>query len=233
MDRLNRARGYSVIELLVVLFIIGILALVGIGQIGDRRASSVRTLVNQVDGILMQAQKASMSTGRDIMLSVNGTWTTVGEPSLAGSSPLVIDGRPFDPAILAPVATSPRIGSDADRFVSRYSQKAKDHLYAAVATNADANDAVADLAALPPFSTNADFLAAFNNRLSTGDAKNVIVSGNTKRFLEGFSIAIVSIEGGTGNVWSSGPMALIVVPANSAATHRFYKAADGNGWRRI
>lgn len=232
--RENQSRsGYSLIELLVVLVIVGILSVVGLATFGDRRGSAVKALIGQVDGVIMQAQKVTVSTGRDVMLSVNGTWTATGVPSLTGSGPLIIDGRPFDPVTAVPTFASPRIGSPSDVFVSLFQTKNKDHSMAGVATGADGNSAADSIRAVPPFSTDASFRKALDNKLCMGGHKDVLVSGSTNRYLTGFSVVIVSINSSTGDVITSGPVGVLVVPENSATVYRFYRAEGGTEWRRI
>lgn len=67
------SRGFSLIELLVVLIIAGILAMVGITSLGSRRKAAVRDLTLQMYSVLVDAQQLARSTGQMVTLHVKGT----------------------------------------------------------------------------------------------------------------------------------------------------------------
>jgi prepilin-type N-terminal cleavage/methylation domain-containing protein len=64
--------GYSLIELLVVLAIIGILATVGVTTMGSKRKAAVRELTQQMASAFSDAQQLARSTGRQVILHVKG-----------------------------------------------------------------------------------------------------------------------------------------------------------------
>lgn len=74
--RLRRpaASGYSLIELLVVLAIVGILAIAGVTMIGNRQSGAVRGLLDEVEGALSNAHQTAVATGRDVEIVTWGTW---------------------------------------------------------------------------------------------------------------------------------------------------------------
>jgi len=65
-------------ELLVVLAIIGILAVVGISSLGNRQGSSVRSLLDEVEGSIDNAHQLAAATGRDMAIVDWGSWTPAG-----------------------------------------------------------------------------------------------------------------------------------------------------------
>jgi len=68
-EKLKKSRGFTLIEMLVVMVIIALLALVGAGLYTRyRRAERVRTVALQIEGLIMEAQsRAKASQSRDII----------------------------------------------------------------------------------------------------------------------------------------------------------------------
>ena len=72
--RRHMASGYSLVELLVVLAIVGILAIAGVTMIGNRQSGAVRGLLDELEGALTNARQAAVATGRDVEIVTGGTW---------------------------------------------------------------------------------------------------------------------------------------------------------------
>lgn len=64
--------GYSLIELLVVLVIVGILAAVGVFMLGSRPRNAVRDLTQQIASSLAEAQQLARTTGYEVTLHSKG-----------------------------------------------------------------------------------------------------------------------------------------------------------------
>jgi prepilin-type N-terminal cleavage/methylation domain-containing protein len=229
--------GYSLIELLVVVAIVGVLTLVGLSTLGDRRGNSVRSVMDQIEGVLMNAQNAAVLSSMDIYVSSTGNWTD-------GS--LIIDARPLNPAVVSypPTAANIKAGVDANRlggnsecFRSRYLTD-RDHQSAGVNTGTNwyntALGSATDLVSTSPVSTNAGLVAAMGNPLCLGTAGGdsyVILNGQTRRFETGFKVVVVGLTNGA--PVSGGPIGVILVPANSSNVYKFYKQGGSTTWRRL
>nr|WP_320131592.1 prepilin-type N-terminal cleavage/methylation domain-containing protein [uncultured Holophaga sp.] len=233
MRRKPLSQGFTLIELLVVLVIVGVLAIVGVTTLTPRPSVSVRSVLDEVEGTLVAAQKSTMTTSRDIFLSSSGDWV---------SGTLVLDGRPLlstlaDPLTAADLvagADNKRVGGNNECFRSR-SPKDRDHSYAGIETGngwyAAALAGGPGLADTAPINTQADFVAALGNPLFTGAANTIVINGLTKRFATGFSVVVVGLR--DGQPVPGGPIGVIVVPQNSASVYKFYKSASSAEWRKL
>jgi len=235
-------RGYTLFELLVVLIIVGILAVGAVTTIGNKRSGSVRSLLDEVEGTLVGAQQGTGVGLTNVTLLADGTWTSA-------SNRLYLDGRPFDPKypatdfLVAANVWDPtkRIGSLADRFISRYTMNARDHLYAGViTTDSEQTTALggrtwlaadAFVAGLPAsLKTPLTDALSSTNRLFKGAQNTVEINSQTRRFTTGFHVCIVGLAGGF--PYPKGSMGVLVVPANSATIYKFYIREGETTWRR-
>ncbi|HET6329538.1 MAG TPA: type II secretion system protein [Holophagaceae bacterium] len=69
----SRPKGFSLIELLVVLAIVGILVGVGLNFSLSRPSTAVRGITNDVYGVLQAAQNLARNSGRNVALQTSGT----------------------------------------------------------------------------------------------------------------------------------------------------------------
>jgi prepilin-type N-terminal cleavage/methylation domain-containing protein len=256
-------RGYSMIEMLMVLAIVAILAVVGVSMIGNKSAGSVRSVMDEVEGTLMAAQKLAVSAGKDAQIVTQGNWA----PGDIGNPPLIITyGANQTPAnILAAGLTA----AESFKVALVYNGTtpvglARDHQYAgivpvlgvgsgwwATSLTATGGRANPDLSAISLFtapsgsSTVATATSAFQGLLDNGNTSanlfqggvttnTIRVSGTNKRFDQTFFIKVVGLRGGS--PIPGGPMGLLVGLANGATIYKFYNPGVLNGdgiWRRI
>jgi prepilin-type N-terminal cleavage/methylation domain-containing protein len=246
------SRGVSLIEMLVVLVILGVLAVAGVSMIGNRGAGSVRTVMDELEGTLMSAQKLAVATGQDVTLASQGDW----DP--ASATPMIL-ARTTN-STLAPAAIIAQGLTDPASFLLDLvyhagiaTGLARDHAYAGVVTVASAGwwatamGAMAngrqnqDLTTVEPFKDQAGFtgiLGTSTQNLFQGGAASATgtlqVSGTNKRFTSTTWIEVVGLA--NGGPYPGAPMGLLVVQANGGTVFKFYNpgVANGNGlWRRI
>jgi prepilin-type N-terminal cleavage/methylation domain-containing protein len=251
-------RGYSLIELVLVVTIVGILAVIGVSLMGNRKAESVRTLMDQLEGSLDNARQLAVATGHDVNVYNWGTWDTTTNNSLvlaygdaqqtaadftstvnlllAGSGPNT--ATPYSATVAIPFRM---LANDAILTRARASLPNSDDWTTAMGA-APSGSKNADLTTLPPFTTAPfagliiDANLLFQGKTETnGIALPVTISGTSQRFTSSFIIEVVGTSPSSGPMAGS-PMGLLVVLANGAEVYKFYNPGvlEGNGqWRRI
>ena len=217
--RFRPCSGFSLIELLVVLAILGVLSMVGLSMLGDRKGNAVRGVMDEVEGVLLAAQRNSMATGADVLIEAKGTWTD-------GS--LTIDGRRT-----STTSSTTRTGSESEVFKSGYLKGRADHRYAGIVDTAGYGTALGSGSSLVDVSPGSEepFRAALGNNLCSAAGQTVTVSGLSKRFTKGFCIYITGLR--DGNPVIGGPVGVIVVPANTSGVYKFYRREGQTNWRRL
>ncbi|HEX9080661.1 MAG TPA: prepilin-type N-terminal cleavage/methylation domain-containing protein [Holophagaceae bacterium] len=208
------AQGYTLIELLVVLVIVGVLAIASVQMIGNRPASSVRSLMDELEGVIAAAHKSTTSTLGDITLTASGNWTAA------------------TPATLTYTGAT----GQADQFV--YNPSSRVLQYAAIDCGSGwSNDARDSLAGVVPFSTTPaasnTFLAAIASSAQLFKSGNPapVINGYSKTANSGFYIAVVGMRNGA--PISGGPVGFLVMPAGSGTVYKFYRSSSADSWRRL
>lgn len=219
----NRSSGFSFPELIVVLAIIGALSVAGYMYMVDNRAPAVKAILEEVEGVLVAAQRNTMSGTGDVVVIAQGTWQ--------GTTPTTVfrlDGRRFNPALTGGVYDRPRIGSMSEVFTSNFVTDRR-HQLAGVDTSGGADYTTAIAGSVPALS--AEMSGVLGTPLCMGVDNNVVVNGYTKRFTTGFYVAVVGLK--NGSPIPNGPVGLIVVPTNSAGIYKYFKADGDTTWRRL
>ena len=243
--------GYSLIELLVVLAIVGVLALVGATAMGNQRGTAVRSLLDEMEGTVLDAQHYAVMSGRDVALVSWGTAEdrrTLGLARGDAAQPTAAikafrDGLVAHPPILpdtdlgmtvAPLFT---ITQGREHQNSGIAVKGSTAWTTATGINQDLLTIAPFLsdvtAAVTPFS---DAFADTANLFQGGsDPSQVVISGASGRFTSSFNIRVVGSTR-AGEIVAGGAQGLLVVLNNGATVYKFYNPgrAQGDGkWRRI
>ena len=233
----NPQKGYSLIELLVVLAIVGILAIAGISMMGNRSGGAVRGVLDEIEGSLLNAHKLAVATGRDVLIVTQGDW-------MGATTPLIMTRGVVTPTSTpATILADGQLASESFRVALSGTVRSREHMNAGIPVQgsawwANAQGANQLLKDVEPFKSDAAFKAAAittPNYLFLGAAANSVrISGGDKRFTSTFVIPVVGLS--NDNAIPGGAMGMIVVQANGATIYKFYNPGvrDGDGkWRRI
>lgn len=235
----STCRGYSLVELLVVLVIVGVLAIAGISMLGNRSSTSVRSVMDDLEGTLASAHKAAVASGNDILVVTTGEW--------AAANPLLMA---YGPTTLATsvIRDAGKTASESFRVGTTGTGLRPEHQRAGIVTKANASwwgtatTGCQVLTEVPPFKSVPatgfkDILGqADSNLFQGGTSDNTLrINGFSKRFMATFWIQVVSLQNG-GPV-QGGPCGLIVGLENGATIYKFYNPGVLNGnngqWRKI
>ena len=255
-SHLRRCRGYSLIELLVVLVIVGILAVVGVIMIGNRPAGSVRAVLDELEGVLASAQKRAVATGQDVVISTSGDWgvpniLTMTYTGATGGDGFTLAHRDSGGVAVAllrehlhggVVTVDNAAWWDAARGTSTDLSAVAPFnntvLDSAAAAFQGAKTPVVPATVPPTYEAGPSILANSNLNLFKGSTAGVVaaarISGTSKRFTTTFWIEVVGLRNGV--PIPGGPMGALVVLANGATIYKFYSPETSGGvrtWRRL
>lgn len=250
--RVRTSLGYSLIELLVVLAIVGILAVVGVYMLGNRQAGAVRAVMDEMEGALTSAHKAAAATGRDVAIVTWGNWSAATPLIVAHGDASLTDAQIQTTAnnLLLNIAPAAGLGPAGQSVAIAFRFQPNDPIqsrarFVAVGSPQWTNVMVSAagrtnqaLTSVEPFNTGPmTGLVADPNNLFTFSAatRRVVISGSNKRFTDTLIIPVVGTSS-TGGALPAGPMGMIVVLANGGSIYKFYnpgaRDSDGN-WRRL
>jgi len=216
-----RSSGYSLVELLLVLVIVGILALAGVMTIGNKRGSSVKSVMNQIEGVLAQGQQNAMRGGKDVPLLASGTTCAT----------MLLETGALNVGVSYPATAADAVGISRSQGELEQFRGSFDRYAGILPAGADANKILNDLKSIPTCAVD-PLLSAFDLCLFSGtDPVLVRITGDTKRFGKGFVIPVVPYVNGTPVITED--VGVIVVPPLSLTSYKFYRAVGSTQWRRM
>jgi len=240
MSHISCRRGYSLVELLVVLVIVGILAMVGVSMLGSRPSASVRTVMDELEGTISGAHKLAVATGRDVLLVSQGDWSASGTRMLLAYGDATLTSTVVrDNGLVA--SESFRLAVTAGNTGLR-----REHMYAGVVTDGNAawwttaSAGSKAIGSVAPFDATPGFSGLLTTASSNlfqggGTLATARISGANKRFTTSFWIEVVSLR--DGQPQPGGPLGVLVVLANGGQIYKYYNPGiidGGNGqWRKI
>jgi len=246
-------RGYSLIELLMVLVILSILSIAGVVYLGNRPSTGVRAILDELEGSLVEAQRLAIATGRDVTLATDGNWSAA-TPAVLVRGDATIPAAEWANILAAAQGTWPppkgtmtssqlnslgiafRLGTASGGGLTR------EHMNAGIAIDPTWWAAVQgggneDLNSITPFLGTGGFtgqLLDANLLFKNASDTTLSLSGTSKRFNQTFWIPVVGLTNGL--PVPGGPMGAIFVQGNGGSIYKFYNpgARQGDGkWRRI
>lgn len=206
-------RGFTLIELMTVLFIIGILAsAAGYYMIQPRQKPAVLNALNELEGLVSEAHKYSSATLGTVQINAAGSWA-------ARTFVINYQTRQPDGTFLAPV-NSFRAAS----FGSwTYAGVDSDGGQMGVAVGSQT------LASILP-NLSPDLAAEIGNALTTPLVNgNVQINAFNKQFMTPFCIPVVGLREGAS--FPGAPAGMIV--GTGSRIYKFYKAGPNDPWRRL
>jgi prepilin-type N-terminal cleavage/methylation domain-containing protein len=250
----RKASGYSLIELLVVLAILGILAMVGVSMIGSRSGAAVRTQLDELEGVLTDARKVSIATGRDVAVD---NWSNdlaspliiaCGDAALADSDLVATASSMLRGTSVTAVPYSQTVTVLYHQFANDVNQSRTRIVMPGTSDWATATGTTGyqNINTVAPFNgvtqpSFAGLVADANNFFNTVTTR-LVISGTSHRFTIGnpppgqtFIIQVVGTSPSAGPLPGS-PAGLIVIQQNGSEVYKFYNPGtrEGNGqWRRI
>jgi hypothetical protein len=229
---------------------------VGLAFLGNRKASSVRSMLDELEGALTNARSEAAATGRDVAVEVWGNWTA-GTPLVMayGDNSLTTGGVDN----LKAAATDLLAGSALPNVAYAQTVSVPFHFRPADVTYTRARvvlvgsgDWTAAMNAAPSGQTNTAYTAVdpfkagdpldgavsdANNLCGdgTGTVTKVVIGGGSQRFQTAICIQVVGTSPSAGPLPGS-PMGILVVQANGATVFKFYNPGvlEGDGqWRKL
>jgi prepilin-type N-terminal cleavage/methylation domain-containing protein len=250
--------GFSLLELITVLAIVAILAVGSALVMGNRQSGAVRATLDEIEGLISNAQHAAMATGRDVALVSWGAWDSsnplriaYGDATLARGSGSatnfivigisVIDGKPaMEGRPIIPENDGEYPIEAQQTVIVGYHYSPSDALQRKACLVMDGEDGKwekakgdknEDIREIVPFTTEMKDVLASGNNFCKGESNyisQVQINGYTKRFNKTAFIRVVA-TGNESAALPNGPMGLIVLMENGASIFKFYNPGGESG----
>lgn len=217
-------QGFSIIELLVVMAIIGVLALVAGNWYGATQPAAVKGTLNSMVGALNEARTVAQTTGRTVTLTTSGA-----QANLQISFPSLGDVTPAPANQALTIWRRDAAGRDAMRF-SGVDTNASWPVYAQAAPNPD--PLVGGVAAVTALFTNGTFPGT-SAKLFTGTTNSTFFFDSSGRASADFYVYVGGMRNGAS--YPSAPVGLVLV-TRANGIHAFYKPNAGDAaspWQRL
>lgn len=201
------ARGFSLIEMLVVLVIVGVLVMVAVSRIGNSRSNAVVSVTDQVEATLYAAQRVTTTSLGMVEITLSGSWEDRNLIlSYTGAAPadvfqytsLTANQPDFRKAGIDPTG--------GDKWPSMYGTK-------------------------PSFvgAEGTEVLAAMEQPLQGLAGKKVSITATRKEFSDPCFIAIVPMDDQRKPLYG-GPMGLVVMQGH--LIYKYLRSGGDQPWRR-
>ncbi len=222
-------KGFSMLELLVVLVIIGVLAVVTGNWYGASQPAAVKGTVNTLYGVLAEARSVAQTTGRTVTLTTAGAQTNL---ILTFPSQGDVVPAPANQALTTWLRTAS--GTDASKY-SGIDSDATWPVYAQAPPNPD--PLTGGVPAISALFTNG-VPPGTAGKLFTGSANTAMTFDATGRANRDFYVYVGGMRRNAANnnaSYLSAPVGLVLV-TRASGLHAFYKPNAGDPtvpWQRL
>ena len=212
--------GYSFIELLVVLAIVGILSIAYVSYRTDNNSPAVRGAINAIFGTLVDARTMARGSGKTVTLTPSGT----GPKAVLGYQ-AALSGSGSEAGVTWAAASGQYVHA-TDSSISRFCIVDMDGSTAA--GSAALTSLKADLQGIKVNNTSIFGSTAWTQSLFDS-SKPFFFNSNGTASTDAFVAIVGSAEG---NPLADGPVGVILVNA-SGNIYRYYRSNSSSAWVRL